>query len=158
VDAHRRAALGTFDRSLRRANSASVSVVLKRKRQKRSGRAGRVEFSYRGQFTGHVPFHARRWRRERISCDHDWEENTHACAPDSTKLVALGNEAVQCKNTHAQGQTLDVIAGHVRQLFFVVSAANIPNAAKAPSAMVPPDSYAASVLERIVEQVVGNLY
>lgn len=86
------------------------------------------------------------------------KENTHACAQDSAKLVALGNEAVQCKNTDAQGQTLDVIAGHVRQLFFVVSAANIPDAAKAPSAMVPPDPYAASVLERIAEQVVGNLY
>jgi hypothetical protein len=85
--------------------------------------------------------------------------DTHLCAQNGTKLIALGNEAVQCKNTSAQGQTQDVIAGRIRKVFFAVSIANIPGAAEAaPPAAHAFDPYAASLLERIAEQVAGSLY
>lgn len=87
------------------------------------------------------------------------KEDTHVCPPDSTRLVALGNEAVQCKSTNAKGLGLDVIAGRMRDVYFAVSTSNVLDAATVPSAHEPPfDPYSASVLERVTEQVVGNLF
>ena len=81
----------------------------------------------------------------------------HVCPPESTQLKALGNEAVQCRRPDAQGHPWDVIAGRMRDVFFVVTS-NIPDAAVMPKADSPPtDPYSASVLERVAEQVVGNL-
>jgi hypothetical protein len=83
----------------------------------------------------------------------------HACPPESTQLKALGNEAVQCRRPDAQGHSWDVIAGRMRDVFFVVSTSNVPEAATTPATDGrPQDPYNASLLERAAEQVVGNLY
>jgi hypothetical protein len=85
--------------------------------------------------------------------------DTHACPSGGTKLTALGNEAVQCRDASAGGQPLDVIAGRVRDIYFVVSMGNLPGVATVPTGPAGSrDSYSASVLERVAEQVVGNLY
>ena len=87
------------------------------------------------------------------------KEDSHACPPDSTKMIALGNEAAQCKSTSARGQPLNVIAGRVRNVHFVVRLGAVPNAATIPSETGhPADPYAATTLERVAEQVVGNLF
>jgi len=84
--------------------------------------------------------------------------DTHACPPGSTQLKALGNEAMQCRRTDAQGNRWDVIAGRMRDVFFVVSMSNVPDAVAAPSAEGrAADPHSASILERVAEQVVGNL-
>jgi hypothetical protein len=81
----------------------------------------------------------------------------HACPPESTQLKALGNEAVQCSRPDAQGHPWDVIAGRMRDVFFVVTS-NVSDAAATPKTDGPPtDPYSASILERVAEQVVGNL-
>ncbi len=81
----------------------------------------------------------------------------HVCSQGSTQLKALGNEAVQCRRPDAQGHPWDVIAGRMRDVFFVVTS-NVPDAAETPRADGPPtDPYSASILERVAEQVVGNL-
>ena len=83
----------------------------------------------------------------------------HACLPKSTQLKALGNEAVQCRRADQQGHPWDVIAGRMRDVFFVVTTSNVPDALTIPGTEGrPADPYSASVLERIAEQVVGNLY
>jgi len=85
--------------------------------------------------------------------------DTHACPQGSPKLIALGNEATQCRSTNTQGQSLDVIAGRMRQVYFVVNLTKVPDAAT--SSALPEgkrDPYAASLLERATEEVVGNLY
>jgi hypothetical protein len=87
------------------------------------------------------------------------KENPNACSRGSTKRTALGNEAVQCKNTNTDGQTLDVITGRMRNVYFVVSIGNVSDASIVPPGPNgSPDPYEASVLERVAEQVVGNLY
>jgi hypothetical protein len=81
----------------------------------------------------------------------------HVCPQGSAQLKALGNEAVQCRRPDAQGHPWDVIAGRMRDVFFVVTS-NVPDAAATPGADGPPtDPYSASILERVAEQVVGNL-
>lgn len=87
------------------------------------------------------------------------KEDTHPCPHGSASVAALGNEAEQCKSQDAQGQRLDVIAGRVRDVYFVVGIGNVPNATTIPPAPArPSDPFSASILERIAEQVVGNLY
>ena len=82
----------------------------------------------------------------------------HPCPPESTQIKALGNEAVQCRRADPQGHPWDVIAGRMRDVFFVVSTSNVPDALTIPAANGPPvDPYSASILERAAEQVVGNL-
>jgi len=81
----------------------------------------------------------------------------HACSARSTQLKALGNDAMQCRRPDAQGEQWDVIAGRMRDAFFVV-ASNVPELAATPKDNGPPnDPYTASILERLAEQVVGNL-
>ena len=81
----------------------------------------------------------------------------HACPPESTQLKALGNEAMQCRRPDAQGHQWDVIAGRMRDVFFVVTS-NVPDEAATSKADGPPnEAYSASTLERVAEQVVGNL-
>jgi hypothetical protein len=84
--------------------------------------------------------------------------DTQPCPHGSTNLTALGNEAVQCKTAN-QGKTVNMIAGRVRDIFFVVSITNLPDAATVPDGPAPAhDSFNASILERVAEQVAGNLY
>ncbi len=82
----------------------------------------------------------------------------HACPSGSAELKALGNEAVQCRRADQQGHPWDVITGRVRDVFFVVTTSNVPDALAVPAAEGHPDDpYSASILERIAEQVAGNL-
>lgn len=78
--------------------------------------------------------------------------DVHACPSSSTRLAALGNEAVQCKIATKE-QMADLITGRVRDTYFVVSIIDLPDAAARPR-----DPFTASALERVAEQVVGNLY
>lgn len=87
------------------------------------------------------------------------KDDTHSCPRGSTKLTALGNEAAQCRRTDAEGQSLDTIAGRMRQVYFVVNMTNVQGAATSPAgADRARDPYAASLLEHVAEEVVGNLY
>jgi hypothetical protein len=82
----------------------------------------------------------------------------HVCPPESTQLKALGNEAEQCRRADQQGHPWDVIAGRMRDVFFVVTTSNVPDALAIPATEGrPADPYSASILERAAEQVVGNL-
>jgi hypothetical protein len=52
-----------------------------------------------------------------------------------------------------------MIAGRVRNVYFMVGIGNVPGATALPPAPArPSDPFSASILERITEQVVGNLY
>ena len=85
--------------------------------------------------------------------------DTRPCPPDSLKLKALGNAAVECRHGSSSSQQSDQIAGHIRNMFFVLTMTNIPGATKQePSDPRVADSFGASPLERLAEQVVGNLY
>lgn len=85
--------------------------------------------------------------------------DTHPCPQDSVKLKALGNEAVQCRHGASPSRQSDQIAGRIRNVFFVVTMTNIRGATTPePSDPRLADSYGASPIERLAEQVVGNLY
>jgi hypothetical protein len=87
------------------------------------------------------------------------KDDMHLCPEGSTKLAALGNEALQCRSSNANGHGLDVVAGRMRNLYFAVSIGNVVDVATVPPATErPSDQYGASILVRIAEQVVGNLY
>lgn len=85
--------------------------------------------------------------------------DTHPCPQGSAKLRALGNEAVQCRLTPQTAQQSDVIAGRMRNVYFVVTLTNVGGAlTQEPADPRLADAYGASALERVAEQVVGNLY
>lgn len=85
--------------------------------------------------------------------------DTHPCPQGSTKLKALGNEAVQCRRTAQAAQPSDVIAGRIRDVYFVVTMTSVSGATtREPADPRLADAYGASALERVAEQVVGNLY
>ncbi len=86
------------------------------------------------------------------------KSDTHPCPESSQRLKALGNEAAQCTRDGQQGQRQDIIAGRVRDVFFVVSLSSGPPSLPKPEAMAGPDSNGASPLERVAEQVAGNLF
>jgi hypothetical protein len=84
--------------------------------------------------------------------------DAHSCPQDSTKLKALGNEAVQCHHATSSQQS-EQIAGRIRNTFFVVTMNNIPDATRQePSDPHLADAFGASPIERLAEVVVGNLY
>jgi hypothetical protein len=86
-------------------------------------------------------------------------KDTQACPSGSTRLKALGNEAVQCRRAAGTAQGTDVIAGRIRNVYFVVTMTNIAGALTSePDDPLLADAYGASPLERAAEQVVGNLY
>jgi hypothetical protein len=85
--------------------------------------------------------------------------NPHACPDNSTKLNALGNEAVQCRHSTKKDEETDLIAGRVRDAYFVVTMTNLPLAVREPAGSThPADLYGASGLEQIAEQVAGSLF
>jgi hypothetical protein len=87
------------------------------------------------------------------------EVDTHPCPQASTKLPALGNEAVQCSHPGQAGQQVDIITGRMRDVYFMVAMTDVPNATQQlPSDAHLSSQYGASPLERVAEQVVGNLY
>lgn len=86
-------------------------------------------------------------------------KDTQPCPQDSTKLKALGNEAVQCRRTVQAAQQSDIIAGRIRDVYFAVTMTSVAGATKQqPDDPRLADAYGASALERVAEQVVGNLY
>lgn len=84
--------------------------------------------------------------------------DTHACPLTSTRMVGLGNEAVECKQTTTGNASTSLIAGRVRDVYFLVGIRNLQDVPMAapPSHRGDPDH--PSVLEVVAEQVVGNLY
>ena len=85
--------------------------------------------------------------------------DTHPCPQGSARLIALGNEAVECTSANTPNQRMDIIAGRMRDVYFLVEIDNSPSVATAPSSSAnPSDQYAPSILERVAEQVVGSLY
>jgi hypothetical protein len=84
--------------------------------------------------------------------------NVHPCPETSTKVNALGNEAVQCSRA-MDGRKADTIAGRMRDVYFAVSMINVADATlEEPGDQHLSPEYGASPLERVAEQVVGNLY
>lgn len=85
--------------------------------------------------------------------------DTHPCPADSAKIVGLGNEALECRMTKADGPVLELIAGRVRNIYFVVAIKN-PHAKSTanPEAAYRGDPAKVHILELVAEQVVGNLY
>jgi hypothetical protein len=85
--------------------------------------------------------------------------DTHACSDASMKVKALGNEAVQCEAIIAGGRKVNTIAGRVREEYFAVTMINVSAATRVePADGRLSDPYAASLLEKVAEQVAGNLY
>jgi len=84
--------------------------------------------------------------------------NTHPCPESSPHLGALGNDAVQCRRAGSPSQARDIIAGRVRDVYFLVSMAAGSADSQNSGGAHWPDSNPASLLERIAEQVTGNLY
>jgi hypothetical protein len=85
--------------------------------------------------------------------------NSHPCPGGSTKLKALGNEAVECRRSTSPGEPADTIAGRVRDVWFEVTMTGVREAARDASANAHPAApYGATMLEQITEQVVGNIY
>jgi hypothetical protein len=87
------------------------------------------------------------------------KENSHPCPGGSTRLKALGNEAVECLRLTSAGEHADTLAGRVRDAWFEVTMTGVTEATREPPVNAhPADPYSATMLERIAEQVVGNLY
>jgi hypothetical protein len=85
--------------------------------------------------------------------------NPHPCPQGSTRLKALGNEAVQCSRSTSSGVQSDTIAGRVKDAWFEVAITGSPGAAReAPLNSDSADPYGASLLEQLAEQVAGNLF
>jgi hypothetical protein len=85
--------------------------------------------------------------------------DSHPCPAGSRSLKALGNEAVQCSRANARGHEADTIAGRVRDVYFVVTMTNVSGAVREPSAHAhPSDPFESCPLERVSEQVAGNLF
>jgi hypothetical protein len=85
--------------------------------------------------------------------------DTHPCPPGSAKVPALGNEAVQCGRSKANGEEANTIAGRVRDAYFVVTMTNVPDATRRePADARLSGPYGASALLKVAEQVAGNLF
>jgi hypothetical protein len=83
----------------------------------------------------------------------------HPCPDGSPKVEALGNEAVQCIRPGPSGGQMNTIAGRMRDAYFEITMTGVPDATREePASARPVDPYSATLLERIAEQVVGNLY
>lgn len=87
---------------------------------------------------------------------HISKANGHPCPSVSRKLRALGNEAVECRRVTANGNHADTIAGRVRDAWFEVTITGVPDVPRELPADSDPNR--ANMLERIAEQVAGNLY
>jgi hypothetical protein len=88
---------------------------------------------------------------------HVSKVNSNPCPEGSTRLKALGNEAVQCSRSTLHDAHADTIAGRVRDAWFEVTVTGVPEVAQA-APKRSADPYGGSMLERLAEQVAGNLY
>ncbi len=75
------------------------------------------------------------------------------CPPNSLKVSGIGNEAVSCTQDHPPNETMDIVSGRARNLYFGVrlTVTGKPSAALSPSMRQ-------SLVEQVAEQVAGNLY
>ncbi|HUN85964.1 MAG TPA: hypothetical protein VMU48_16415 [Terracidiphilus sp.] len=81
------------------------------------------------------------------------------CPVGSPRVIALGNEAMQCQRMTAAAQPEITIAGRIKDVYFVISMVNpSPAPGESPAGARHPDSGGASLIEQVAEQVVGNLY
>jgi len=79
----------------------------------------------------------------------------HACGSNATPVAAIGNEAALCSDRDADGQSVQILTGRVRDAWFVVKLAP-PSATPASSPATGPSTSAA--IRFLAEQVSGNLY
>ncbi len=81
---------------------------------------------------------------------------SHPCGSNGTSVIGIGNEAVRCTVDGAHGQEVQVLAGRVRDAWFVVRM-TMPAGAGGNS---EPGAEAtdSSVIKFLGEQVAGNLY
>src|ERR1700722_5670733 len=85
--------------------------------------------------------------------------DSQPCKEGGTKLPALGNEAVECRRPVAQGLQESMIAGRVRDVYFVITMNGPPGPPPDPHPVSQASElYRPSPLERASEQVVGNLF
>jgi hypothetical protein len=81
------------------------------------------------------------------------------CKEGGLKLAALGNEAVECSRPIVQGLQESVIAGRVRDVYFVVTMNGAPGSPPNPHPVSQASElYRPSPLQRAAEQVAGNLF
>ena len=80
----------------------------------------------------------------------------HACVESGAKLIGLGNEATLCHGKGAHGEPTKVIAGRVRDTYFIVTMSR--RMAPLIAGMQSSSKASGSSIERVAEQVVGNLY
>lgn len=81
---------------------------------------------------------------------------SHPCGSDGVSFVGIGNEAAQCSVRGADGEIEQVVAGRVRDAWFVVRMTMPPaTSGNSPSGAQAADS---SEIRFLAEQVAGNLY
>lgn len=80
----------------------------------------------------------------------------HACGSDATSVSAIGNQAALCSDRGADGQVIQVLAGRVRDAWFVVKMAIPPPVSSTSSSGIEPSN--SSAIKFLAEQVSGNLY
>ncbi len=73
------------------------------------------------------------------------------CPAGSVKLVGIGNEAARCHLTAARGEMAEMVSGRVRDLNFTLILRGQKRDAK-------PQDPQSDALERLAEQVAGNLF
>jgi hypothetical protein len=78
---------------------------------------------------------------------------TDACPEQSTRLKAVGNEAMTCRIENTSGETIQRMSGRVRDMFFTISLT-----ARGPKSAVMPAEAQRQAVEQAAEQVTGNLY
>jgi hypothetical protein len=80
----------------------------------------------------------------------------HACGPSATSVAAIGNEAALCSKRGSGGPIMQVLAGRVRDAWFVVKMTLPPSAPPASSSEGEPSDSAS--VRFLAEQIAGNLY
>ena len=85
--------------------------------------------------------------------------DSQPCKDGGSKLPALGNDAVECTRPVAQGLQVSIIAGRVRDVYFVITMESPPGPPPDPHQVSQASElYRPSPLLRASEQVVGNLF
>jgi hypothetical protein len=75
------------------------------------------------------------------------------CPPGSMELKGIGNQAESCNRPGARDESIKMITGRVRDLYFTVTLASRVQKSALKLSDVQED-----MLEQIAEQVAGNLY
>ncbi len=83
-----------------------------------------------------------------------------SCPVGGAKLAGFGNEAVECESTNSSAFAVNAIAGRLRDVYFSVRITTPRAKSPIPPANDEPGNpdIVPSILQRVTEQVVGNLY